>query len=248
LENEKLWAGIQLLAQQVKGIYGYRRMTLTINRYRILADQPLINEKRIYRIMNTHNLQAVIRRKRKGYRKTKADHVAENILNREFKADHPNVKWCTDVTEFKYGVGKKAYLSAIVDLYDGSIVSYRFGRSNNNPLVFDTMKPAIHALPFGTHPLIHSDRGYQYTSKEFKRIIDKANMTHSMSRPGRCLDNAPIEGFWGSLKCEMYYLNKFHTYEELEKAIALYIHFYNTSRCQKRLNGLSPLEYRSQAA
>ena len=248
MENEKLWAGIQLLAQQVKGIYGYRRMTLTINRYRKLANQPLINEKRIYRIMNTHNLQAVIRRKRKGYRKTKADHVAENILNREFKADHPNEKWCTDVTEFKYGVGKKAYLSAIIDLYDGSIVSYRFGRSNNNPLVFDTMKPAIQALPFGARPLIHSDRGYQYTSKGFKRITDKVNMTHSMSRPGRCLDNAPIEGFWGSLKCEMYYLNKFHTYEELEKAIALYIHFYNTSRYQKRLNGLSPLEYRAQAA
>lgn len=118
MENEQLWEGIQLLAQQVKGIYGYRRMTLTINRYRKLANQPPINEKRIYRIMNTHNLQAVIRRKRKGYRKTKADHVAENILNREFKAEHPNEKWCTDVTEFKYGVGKKAYLSAIIDLYD----------------------------------------------------------------------------------------------------------------------------------
>ena len=89
----------------------------------------------------------MIRQKRKGYRKTKADHVAENILNREFKADNPNEKWCTDVTEFKYGVGKKAYLSAIIDLYDGSIVSYRFGRSNNNPLVFETMKPAIQTLP-----------------------------------------------------------------------------------------------------
>lgn len=101
-------------------------MTLTINRYRKLVNQPLINEKRIYRIMRTHDLQAVIRRKRKGYRKTKADHVAENRLNREFKADKPNEKWCTDVTEFKYGVGKKAYLSAIIDLYDGSIVSYPF--------------------------------------------------------------------------------------------------------------------------
>ena len=248
MENEQLWAGIQLLAKQVKDIYGYRRMTLTINRYRKLANQPLINEKRIYRIMHTHDLQAVIRRKRKGYRKTKADHVAENVLNRKFKADKPNEKWCTDVTEFKYGVGSKAYLSAIIDLFDGSIVSYEFGRSNNNPLVFETIKPAIQALPLGARPLIHSDRGYQYTSKGFKRIVDRAKMTHSMSRVGRCLDNAPIEGFWGSLKCEMYYLNKFHTYEELEKAIAMYIHFYNTSRYQKRLNGLSPLEYRAQAA
>lgn len=248
LENERLWAGIQLLAQQVKGIYGYRRVTLTINRYRVLANQPLINEKRIYRIMRTHHLQSVIRRKRKGYRKTKADHVADNLLKREFKADKPNEKWCTDVTEFKYGVGKKAYLSAIIELYDGSIVSYRLGRSNNNPLVFETITPAIQKLPFWARPLIHSDRGYQYTSKGFKRITDKANMIHSMSRPGRCLDNASIEGFWGSLKCEMYYLSKFHTYEELEGAIASYIHFYNTSRYQKRLNGLSPLEFRAQAA
>ena len=231
-------SGIQLLSQQVNGIYGYRRMTLTINRYRELANQPLINEKRIYRIMHTHDLQSVIRRKRKGYRKTKADHVAENILNREFKADKPNEKWCTDVTEFKYGVAKKAYLSAIIDLYDGSIVSYRFGHSNNNPLVFETIRPAIQALSDGARPLIHSDRGYQYTSKEFKRIIDKANMTHSMSRPGRCIDNAPIEGFWGSLKCEMYYLSKFHTYEELEKAIArvyLFLQHKSLPKTTKRL-------------
>lgn len=237
-----------MLFQQVKGIYGYRRMTLTINRYRKLAKQPLINEKRVYRIMQTHHLQAVIRQKRKGYRKSTADHVAENVLNRKFTAENANEKWCTDVTEFKYGDGKKAYLSAIIDLYDGSIVGYEFGRSNNNPLVFKTIQSAIQSLQAGEHPLIHSDRGYQYTSKGFKLMIDEAKLTHSMSRVGRCLDNAPIEGFWGTLKCEMYYLSTFHSFEELKKAIELYIHFYNHSRYQKRLNGLSPLEFRVQAA
>ncbi|MER2237755.1 MAG: IS3 family transposase, partial [Psychrobacillus sp.] len=93
-----------------------------------------------------------------------------------------------------------------------------------------------------------SDRGFQYTSKRFKRIVDGAKMTHSMSRVGRCLDNAPIENFWGTLKSEMYYLREFQSFEELRKAVDVYIYFYNHQRYQKRLNGLSPLEFRAQAA
>ncbi len=96
--------------------------------------------------------------------------------------------------------------------------------------------------------MIHSDRGYQYTSRGFKRIVEDAGLTHSMSRVGRCLDNAPIEGFWGTLKVEMYYLREFQAYSELTSAIETYISFYNHDRFQKRLNGLSPVEYRSQAA
>ena len=168
-------------------------------------------------------------------------------MNRDFTADNPNEKWVTDVTEFKYGSSKKAYLSAIRDLYDGSIVSYVLGHSNNNRLVFDTLDQATKLLD-SEHPLIHSDRGFQYTSHGFKRRIDKAKMTQSMSRVGRCIDNGPMESFWGTLKCEKYYLHKYATFEELSKAIDEYIHFYNHDRYQKRLNGLSPMEYRAEAA
>ena len=152
------------------------------------------------------------------------------------------------MTEFKYGNGKKAYLSAIIDLYDKSIVSYVLSHSNNNELVFKTIRPALRQLSKDEFPLLHSDRGYQYTSKEFKRIMEKAKLTHSMSRVGRCIDNGPIEAFWGTLKVEKYYLYKFETYEELKQAIDTYIKFYNNERYQETLNGLSPLEYRSQAA
>lgn len=102
-------------------------------------------------------------------------------MNLQLKS--PNEKWVTDVTEFKYGCSKKAYLSAILDFYDGSIISYVVGKSksNNNKLVFKTLEQAINQLN-GERPLIHSDRGYQYTLKGFKRRLDKANMTHSMSR------------------------------------------------------------------
>jgi putative transposase len=248
VENEQLVESIRDLYAQVDGIYGYRRITLTINRQRQKEKLPRINKKRIYRLMQICRLKSVIRRKRKQYRKSKPDYLAENVLKREFKAEKPNEKWCTDVTEFKYGNGKKAYLSAVIDLYDNSIVSYVLGHSNNNKLVFDTMTPAIEALKGDEQPLIHSDRGYQYTSTYFKRMIEDAKMVHSMSRVGRCIDNGPIEAFWGTLKTEKYYLNKYDTYEALELAIDTYISFYNNVRYQEKLNGLSPLEYRARAA
>ena len=141
--------------------------------------------------------------------------------------------------------GKKAYLSAILDLHDKSIVAYALGQSNNNQLVFDTFDRAVRANP-SAHPLFHSDRGYQYTNWQFKAKLDGIHATQSMSRPGRCIDNGPMEGFWGILKSEMYYLRQFHTFEELKKAIDEYIDFYNTRRLQAKLKGLAPLAYRNQ--
>ena len=197
--------------------------------------------------MRLSGLQSVIRRKKKRYVKFIPQYVAENLLNRKFTADKLNQKWLTDVTEFKYGNSKKAYLSAILDLHDKSIVGYVLGHSNNNDLVFKTLDMALEASP-GANPIIHSDRGYQYTSYGFKNILDDAAMTHSMSRVGKCIDNGPMEGFWGILKCEKYYLHKYNTYEDLSNAIDEYIIFYNTKRLQKRLNGLSPMEFRALTA
>ncbi len=234
---------MKALHQKVNGIYGYRRMTLNIDR----KFTQKINHKRIYRLMRAAGLRSVIRRKKSPYKRSIPQHVAENVLNREFQAEKPNEKWVTDVTECKYGSSQKAYLSAILDLYDGSIVSYVLGYSNNNHLVFETLDQATKVLE-GDQPLIHSDRGFQYTSRGFKRRVDKAGMTQSMSRVGRCIDNGPMESFWGTLKCEEYYLHKYRSFEELYKGINEYIEFYNHDRYQKRLNGLSPMEYRAKAA
>lgn len=198
--------------------------------------------------MKVAGLRSVIRVKKKPYKRSTPQHVAENILNREFTAEKPNEKWVTDVTEFKYGLSKKGYLSAIRDLYDGSIISYVLGHSNNNQLVFKTLDQATVALN-GEHPLFHCYRGFQYTSKGFKRKKDAAKMTQSMSRVGRCIDNGPMEYFFRTLKCKKYYLHKYKTFEELTTAIDENIHFYNHEDTnQKRLNGLSPLEYRALAA
>jgi putative transposase len=231
------------LDKKVEGIYGYRRMTMNMRR---VFQMPL-NEKRIYRLMIITGMKSVVRRKKKRYVRSTPQHVAENVLNREFNADHPNEKWVTDVTEFKYGSSHKAYLSAIFDLHDGSIVSHVLSKSNNNPLVFKTFNQAIQAFP-GAKPLLHSDRGFQYTSSGFKRLLQEAEIEPSMSRVGRCIDNGPMESFWGTLKCEKYYLHTYQTFDELEKAIDDYIYFYNYERLQKRLNGLTPMEYRDKAA
>lgn len=241
--NEEILKEIIQINKKVGGIYGYRRITMNLNRTR----SKEVNHKRVYRLMRIAGIMSIIRRKRKRYKSSTPQHVAENVLNRDFNAEYPNEKWLTDVTEMKYGASQKAYLSAILDLYDGSIVSYVLGISNNNALVFKTLDLALEGSP-GATPLLHSDRGYQYTSSSFKRKIEKAEMIHSMSRVGRCIDNGPMEGFWGTLKCEKYYLNKYNTFEELKKDIEEYIQFYNHERLQKKLNGLSPIEYRANAA
>lgn len=140
----------------------------------------------------------------------------------------------------------KLYLSAILDLYDRRIVAYKIGTSNNNKLVFDTLDEAVTKHPHA-HPLFHSDRGFQYTSKVFRSKLDKAKMVQSMSRVGRCIDNGPMEGFWGILKSEMYYLRKFTDEQELTAAIENYILFYNTKRYQKRLRCMTPMEFHAAA-
>ena len=232
------------LYEEVDGIYGYRRITMNINR----KLNSKYNHKRIYRLMKILGLKSVIRVKKKRYVRVSAEEIAKNKLNREFSASNFNEKWLTDVTEFKYGIGKKAYLSAILDLYDNSIIAYEIGHSNNNSLVFKTFDKAIKSNP-NARPLFHSDRGYQYTSYGFRKKLETYGMEQSMSRVGKCIDNGPMENFWGILKAERYYLKgKYNTYEELKTDIENYINFYNTKRLQKRLNSMSPLEYRSHAA
>ncbi|MDR5567213.1 IS3 family transposase [Paenibacillus larvae] len=197
LEILSLAKEVKLRYDKRKGVLGYRQIRTQLNR----KLKKSYNKKRYYRIMRALELKAVIRRKRPNYVKSSAIHVAENGMNRGFHADSPNLKWCTDVTELKYGNGRKAYLSAIVDVYDNSIVSWVLSPSNNKKLVMDTVNKA-----YWRTPLLHSDRGFQYTSHEYSLLQLKYGFTKSMSRVSRCLDNQPIERFWGTFKAESFYL------------------------------------------
>jgi putative transposase len=247
IENSKLIDIILEIYEDVDGIYGYRQMMSAINR----KSGKKYNHKRIFRLMRLLGIQSVTRKKRKKYVKVDPQHIADNILNRDFEANRANEKWVTDVTEFKYGVNQKLYLSAIMDLHDNSIVAFKIRHSNNNQLVFDTLKEAIKKNP-KAEPLIHSDRGYQYTYYGFKRMLELQGMTQSMSRPGKCIDNGPMESFWGKIKSERYYLRikqeVYNTFKELEKDIEEYIEFYNNERPQIKCDGYAPVEYRIIAA
>ncbi|PQP83928.1 hypothetical protein C0Q44_08700 [Paenibacillus sp. PCH8] len=238
-----------MLAKEVKrrydkrdGILGYRQMRTQLNR----KLHQKYNKKRYYRIMRALGLKAVIRKKRPHYVNATALHVAENKMNRNFAASAPNVKWSTDVTELKYGNGRKAYLSAIIDVYDNSIVSWVLSHFNNNTLVMDTLKKAYVKNP-DVSPMIQSDRGFQYTSHEYNRLQLKYGFIKSMSRVSRCLDNQPIERFWGTYKSESYYLTKYDTYEDVHRAVDRYMRYYNNYRYTECLEGLSPNEYRRAA-
>ena len=241
LENEKI-------AEIVEKIHtenpdkGYRRI-----KDDLAHDHKLnVNEKRVLRICRSLDIKSTIKYRNNGCTRQAANpqHIADNVLNRQFHASAPNLKWLTDVTEFKYYIGpevRKIYLSAILDLYDRRIVSYIIRDRNDNPLVFDTLDAAIAANP-DAHPLFHSDRGFQYTNRVFYNKLQSAGMEQSMSRIGKCIDNGPMEGFWGILKRERYYGRRFTSREELVQMIENYITYYNNRRVQRNLGVLTPME------
>ena len=243
IENNELAHLIIEYDERFNHILGYRRMTRWINK----LNSKHYNRKRVRRIMKMLGIKSVIRRKKSKYIKSTAEITAENLLARDFYATKPNEKWATDVTEFKIvGSKQKLYLSAIIDLYDRSIVSYMISTRNDNDLVFRTYELAISRNP-GATPILHSDRGFQYTSKVFQTKLKETNITQSMSRVGRCIDNGPTEGFWGIIKSEMYYLHKFYSFDELKTSIDDYMNFYNNERLQERFNDMTPMEVRTAA-
>ena len=225
---------------------GYRRIRDDLERYHDVR----ISDKRALRICRSRDIKSTIKYANHGCTRNAENpqYLAENILDRNFHADKPNEKWLTDVTEFKWyenGEKRKVYLSAILDLYDRRIVAYVIRNSNDTPLVYDTFEAAVAANP-DAHPIFHSDRGFQYTNRVFHTKLEDAGMTQSMSRVAHCIDNGPMEGFWGILKRERYYGHKFTDRESLVQMIEDYISYYNTKRLQRNLGILTPMEKHQQ--
>lgn len=240
-ENQRIGEKIEKIHMESPD-KGYRRIRDDLERYHDIR----VNDKRVLRICRKKGIKSTIKYSSNSCTRQASNpqYIAENVLNREFSAEAPNQKWLTDVTEFKYYIGikvHKVYLSAILDLYDRRIVSYVIGDSNNNALVFKTFDAAIAANP-GATPLCHSDRGFQYTNRIFHTKLEAAGMTQSMSRVAKCIDNGPMEGFWGILKRERYYGKRFTDKATLVEMIKNYIEYYNNKRLQRNLGILTPME------
>ncbi|MDR7003112.1 IS3 family transposase [Neobacillus niacini] len=223
---------------EVNGIYGYYRIKIWLFRkYGIRA-----NHKRVYRLMKELGIKAKIRQKKGNYKKGSENIVVPNILNRDFNATELNQKWTTDITYLMFNQ-KRLYLSVIKDLYNNEIVAYKISKSNDLKLVSDTVKEAIKKQD-AKGVTLHSDQGFQYTSRQYHKLLKKHEIIPSMSRKGNCLDNASMENFFGHLKSEVMYLHSFKSEEEVIAEINRYIYFYNYNRYQKKLSNLSPVEYR----
>ncbi|USK31100.1 IS3 family transposase [Bacillus sp. CMF21] len=223
--------------------YGYPRIKTWLKKTYGLR----VNHKRIYRLMKRYGIQAKIRKKKWRHfgRKEKCV-VSDNYLNREFSATRPNEKWVTDITCLKFN-GKKIYLSTILDLYNNEVVSYKISERNDLKLVTDTLKSAIKKRDV-KGLLLHSDQGFQYTSIRYNQLLKRSNINVSMSRKGNCFDNACIESFFSHFKTEYFYRSRFKTSKEVTTTVRKYIKFYNNKRFQKKLNNLSPTEFRATAA
>ena len=230
---------IKTIYNQHKGRYGYRRITDELQNRAII-----INHKTVLRLMKLLGLKSIIRvKKYKSYRGENGK-IAPNILERKFKAEAPNQKWATDITEFNIS-GNKLYLSPIIDLFNQEIVSYELTERPVFNQVATMLKKAFKKIPNNTNLMLHSDQGWQYQMKRYQCLLKEKGIIQSMSRKGNCLDNAIIENFFGILKSEMFYTQKFKSIEQLKKEIDKYIIYYNNERIKSNLNKMSPIKYRT---
>lgn len=232
---------IRSIYHKHRGRYGYRRITAALE-----CNGEPANHKKVQRLMQLMGLRSLIRVKK--YRSYRGDEglASPNLLKREFKAEAPNQKWATDVTEFKVR-GQKLFLSPVMDLYNGEILAYQTNRRPEFSMVSSMLEQAFGRLNQGDKPILHSDQGWQYRQPIYRHMLAEKNIEQSMSRKGNCLDNAAMESFFGTLKSEFFYLESFESVEQLASRLEGYIAYYNQERISLRLNGLSPVQFRTQA-
>ena len=225
-----------------KGRYGYRRV-LTVLRNRGYS----INHKTVLKIMNSLGLKGKQRKNDKYHSyKGKVGKVADNLLKRDFYAEKPFEKLTTDITQFKV-CNEKVYLSPIMDLYNREIISYSISLSPNLEQIREMLKGLFDKLPADATPLFHSDQGWQYQHAEYQRLLSEHNITQSMSRKGNCMDNGAMENFFGRLKVEMFYGEKFESVNTFIDELKRYIDYYNNDRISLKLKGMSPVLYRTHS-
>jgi transposase InsO family protein len=240
--DESLANAIAECQKQCRKTYGYRRVHIWLERECGL----IVNPKTVLRVMNKYGLLSEIRRRRKYRQMGQQIHKYENLLNRNFNANRPNQKWVTDISYIHTAEGV-LYLSAIRDLYDNSIVAYKTGTRQTINLVTDTIREAKAKETVTTELQLHSDQGFQYTSRAYHNLTKEYGITPSMSRRGNCYDNAMAENFFSILKSECINRQKIKDFATANYLIDDYIHFYNHERIQLK-SKLTPLEKRRQFA
>lgn len=234
--KDKRDQAIGKVCQAHKFRYGYRKVASLF---------PGISEKTVQKVMQKYGWGCrvkVKRRKRTG----QPAQVAENKLARDFGAAAPLQKLVTDITYLPFGQSM-LYLSSIMDLYNGEIIAYTIGKSQDVRLVLDTLQQLENSTEGA---ILHSDQGSVYTSYNYQMEVKEKRITMSMSRKGTPADNSPIETFHSSLKSETFYLDGIHSTTNacVIQIVEEYIKYYNNIRIQTKLNNQSPVQYRQLVA
>ncbi len=241
-KHEAHKAEIQRIYNTHKGRYGYRRITSELhnNGYKI-------NHKTVMKLMKQLGIRGKQRKNEQyhSYRGT-VGKVADNLLKRNFTATKPFEKLTTDVTQFKIG-DEKVYFSPVMDLFNREIVSYSISLSPNLEQIREMLTGLFEKLPKTATPIFHSDQGWQYQHAEYQRLLAEYHIVQSMSRKGNCMDNGAMENFFGRLKVEMFYGEKFESVDAFITELRDYITYYNNYRISKKLKGMSPVQYRAHS-
>ena len=257
IKNTDLMDAITTIYTENHKRYGYRRITLQLRN-----DGWIVNHKTVKRLMSKLHLYGITpRAKYKSYKGDFNGTVDNKLLYkrvdtekhrtdyiRDFSTSDVNEKWTTDVSEFHIAAGK-LYLSPILDMHNREIVSYNISRSPSYIQITDMLNKAFDKFDDLSNLVFHSDQGWQYQMFHYHKTLREKGITQSMSRKGNCLDNSPMENFFGKMKNEMFYGHEyeFETLEELQKAMEEYIDYYNNKRIQVKLKGLTPCQARNQS-
>ena len=234
-------AKIETIYHENRGRYGYRRITIALRNKGIF-----LNHKTVQRLMKELGLVCRVRIKKYRSYKGEVGKIAPNLLSRNFYAEKPNQKWATDVTEFSL-FGEKMYLSPILDLHNGYLVSYTISERPVLGMVISMLEKAFETIPDGTGLVLHSDQGWQYQHKQYQRMLRRKGIRQSMSHKGNCLDNAVMENFFGLLKSELFYLQEFRSLDHFKQELVDYLDYYNNRRIKAKRKGLPSALHRQQA-
>jgi putative transposase len=237
--NQKLDQNIKLIFEENKSRYGAPRITRALK-----AQNENHSLNKVARRMNKMNLQAIAKKKFKVT--TDSEHtkpIYENVLNRDFVAAKINQKWVGDISYVKTEEGWM-YLSVVIDLYSRAIVGWAMEARMTKDLVCSALTMALFRRKFPGGVIVHSDRGSQYCSDRYRKLIKNYKLIGSMSRKANCWDNAIAESFFHTLKVELVYENKYKTREEAKSSIFRYIEeYYNRKRMHSAIDYRTPNEF-----
>ena len=239
-KNEGMMDLIRDVFYENKERYGFKRITAELRNR-----GHLVNRKKVLRLMAKLGLRASKRKRKYHSYVGEVGNIADNVINRDFKAAKPNEKWTTDVSQFNCRFGK-CYLSPIIDMGMGDVVSWDLSLSPNLEQTKRMLDDAFRKYPDLEGLVFHSDMGWQYQHNYYQRRLKERGIIQSMSRKGNCIDNCIMESFFGIMKNEMFYghESEFRTFEQFKRAVAEYIDYYNNRRIKSKTKWMPPSKFR----